>query len=356
MTSFKKTAVNDSVKLVVDAMGGDSAPDVVLEGVALALKEDPGLEVCLTGIPDVVIPFAEETDRCIAFPASEVIEMGDHPSEAIRKKKDSSIVVGCKLVKDGVAQGFFSAGSTGACLAGATLIIGRIKGIKRPALGIMVPAYDKPTFLMDVGANADCKPEYIVQFAQMGSIYMDCLMGVKKPSVGLLNIGSEDTKGSTFARDSFSLLKEQIPNFAGNCEGGDLTQGRFDVVVTDGFTGNICLKTMEGTSKMLLRYIKDALTSSFASKIGAAIVKPGLSSVKEKVDPDKYGGSPLLGVNSTFIIGHGSSNAEAIKNGILVGCRSVRSNFVDIISSAVAKPIGDKDSSERITDVAGEPD
>lgn len=319
--------MTESVKLVVDAMGGDNAPGVVLKGVSAALAENSEIEIYLCGTPDIVEPFASSYDRCIPVSASEVIGMGEHPVDAIKQKKDSSIVVGCELVKDGVAQGFFSAGSTGACLAAATLIVGRIKGIKRPALAVVLPCYNKPTLLLDVGANADCKPDYLVQFAKMGEIYMKDILGVVSPSVGLLNIGEEDAKGSLFAQEANSLLKAEISSFAGNCEGGDLVDGKFDVVVTDGFTGNVCLKTIEGTSKLMLRYVKDALTSSTSAKLGAALVKGKLTKLKEDINPDKYGGSPLLGIKGTCIIGHGSSNAEAIKNGIIAGYNAIRANL-----------------------------
>lgn len=329
--------MSEPVTIAVDACGGDFAPQVVLDGVDAALSADPGLAVCLCGPASVVAPFAESRERCRPVVAEEVIEMGEHPAEAVKAKRDSSIVVGCHLVRDGEAQGFFSAGSTGACLVASTLEIGRIKGVKRPALAIIVPAYRKPTLLLDVGANADCKREYIVQFAQMGAAYMQAVMGVERPSVGLLNIGEEPTKGSTFAQDCYRLLEERVPTFAGNCEGGNLTQGDFDVVVTDGFTGNVVLKTIEGTSKMLMRLLKDAFMSGASSKVAAVLAKGSLSQLKEKVSPDTYGGSPLLGVRGVSIVGHGSSNARAIKNGILTGAREVRGNLGSVIADVVSR-------------------
>ena len=200
----------EKVTITVDAMGGDHGPSVVLAGTAQALAADPDLTVILCGPAEEVEPFAASHDRCIAQPTTEVIEMGEHPANAVRSKKDSSIVVGCRLVKEGAAQGFFSAGSTGACLAAATLVMGRIKGVKRPALGQIIPSYAKPTLLMDVGANADCKPEYLVQFAQMGAVYMEKIMGVANPQVGLLNIGSEETKGDAFAQETFELMRARV--------------------------------------------------------------------------------------------------------------------------------------------------
>lgn len=318
--------MSGSIKLVVDAIGGDNAPNVVLDGVDAALASDNSIEIMLCGPTEIVEPFCSTHDRCTPVCASEVIEMGEHPANAVRKKKDSSIVVGCSLVRDGKANGFFSAGSTGACLAAATLVIGRIKGVKRPALALVLPSYKKPTLLLDVGANADCKPEYLLQFAQMGTIYSREIMGVESPSVGLLNIGAEEAKGSEFAQKVHQLLSRDLSNFAGNCEGGNLLSGDFDVVVTDGFTGNVTLKTLEGTAKVLLKYIKDTLTSSFKTKIGAALVMNDLRSVKDKIGPDAVGGSPLLGIKGACIVGHGSSNAEAIKNGIFSTAETVRAD------------------------------
>lgn len=326
----------DNVIITVDAMGGDNGPEVVLDGTAQALVADPNLTVILCGPAEVVEPFAQAHERCLAEVTTEVIEMGEHPAKAVRSKKDSSIVVGCRLVKEGRAQGFFSAGSTGACLAAGTLVMGRIKGVKRPALGQILPSYDRPTLLIDVGANADCKPEYLVQFAQMGVVYMQSFMGVESPRVGLLNIGSEETKGDEFAQATFELLRAQVPQFAGNCEGGNLIAGDFDVVVTDGFTGNVCLKTLEGTAKVLFKYLKDALYSSTKSKMGALLVKPELSELKKKVSPETYGGSPLLGVKGACVVGHGSSNALAIKNGILVAATTVRSRVAEVIAETIS--------------------
>ena len=325
----------ESVTLTVDAMGGDNAPDVVLEGTAMALAADPDLQVILCGPEDVVVPFSKAHERCTAQITSEVIEMGEHPAQAVRSKKDSSIVVGCRLVKEGAAQGFFSAGSTGACLAAATLVMGRVKGVKRPALGQVIPAYAKPTLLVDVGANADCKPEYLVQFAQMGVVYMNKIMNVESPRVGLLNIGAEETKGNAAAVAAYEALSREVPEFAGNCEGGDLLAGAFDVVVCDGFSGNVCLKTIEGTSKTLFRYLKGTFLSSLKTKLGAVLLKRDLSALKAKVSPDTYGGTPLLGVKGACIVGHGSSNALAVENGILAGARTVRSRVFEIIAETI---------------------
>ncbi|MCI8469138.1 MAG: phosphate acyltransferase PlsX [Eggerthellaceae bacterium] len=327
----------DKVTIAVDAVGGDAGPEVVLAGAARALADDPDLTLVLCGPADVVEPFAASHERAVAQPCTEVIAMGEHPASAVRRKKDSSIVVGCRLVRDGAAQGFFSAGSTGACLAAGTLVMGRIRGVKRPALAQVLPAYAKPTLLLDVGANADCKPEYLLQFAQMGAAYMRELMGVAEPRVGLLNIGEEDEKGSEAAQAANALLREELPGFAGNAEGRDLLSGEFDVIVTDGFTGNVALKTIEGTSKVLFSYVKDALMGSLSGKLGALLVKGDLAALKAKVSPDTYGGSPLLGVKGACVVGHGSSNELAVRNGIAVAATTVRSHVADVIAATVAQ-------------------
>ena len=324
-----------AVIISVDALGGDNAPDVVLEGVRAALEADKDLAVILCGPDEVVTPFAAEVDRCEARATTEVVTMAEHPANAVRKKKDSSLVVGCRLVKDGVADGFFSAGSTGACLAAGTLVIGRIKGIARPALATVVPSPIKPTVLCDVGANADCKPEYLVQFAQMGAIYARKMLGVEEPRIGLLNIGEEETKGSQFAQDVHALLREQVPGFVGNAEGRDVIAGEFDVIVSDGFTGNVCLKTIEGTAKVLFSEIKSIMKKSAITKLGALTMKGGLYDLKAKIDPDALGGAPLLGVKGACIVGHGSSNARAVKNGILTAASIVRENVAGLIAETV---------------------
>ena len=323
--------MTDNVTIAVDAMGGDNAPEVVLEGVEAALAADEGLTVILCGPADVVEPFAAQHARCRAQVAAEVIEMAEHPAQAVRKKKDSSIVVGCRLVKEGQAQGFFSAGSTGACLAAATLVMGRIKGISRPCLATVVPSPVRPIVLCDVGANADCKPEYLVQFAQMGSVYAQKILGYESPKAALLNIGEEDTKGNALAQEAHQLMAKRLTNFAGNCEGRDVLGAQYEVVVTDGFTGNVCLKTIEGASKVLFSAIKDAMMSTTKGKIGALCVKDGLKGLKSQVSPDTYGGAPLLGVKGACIVGHGSSGAAAIENGVLTTARVVRQDVSEII-------------------------
>ena len=322
----------EKVTIAVDALGGDNAPDVVLDGVAQSLAEDAELTVILCGPDEVVSPFAASHERCVAQVATEAIGMGEHPAQAVRKKKDSSIVVGCRLVKEGAAQGFFSAGSTGACLAAATLVMGRVKGIARPALATVLPSPVRPVVMCDVGANADCKPEYLVQFARMGSVYAQKMLGIESPRAALLNIGEEEEKGSQFAQTAHKLMREKLPNFAGNAEGGDVLAATFDVYVCDGFTGNVCLKTIEGTSKVLFKTLKDIMMKSVATKLGALALKGGLSDLKKQVSADTYGGAPLLGVNGACIVGHGSSSAMAVKNGVLTSAKLVRERVSEIIA------------------------
>jgi glycerol-3-phosphate acyltransferase PlsX len=327
----------DKVTICVDAMGGDNAPGVVLEGVEAALRADEDLEVILVGPQDVVETFADGHDRCTAAFASEVIEMGEHPANAVRSKKDSSIVVGCNLVKEGKGDGFFSAGSTGAVLAGGVLKIGRIKGVKRPALCTIIPSPVRPVVMADVGANADCKPEYLVQFAHMATIYAEKIIGIDNPNVALLNIGSEEAKGSQFAQEAFALMKEQVPNFVGNAEGNDIIPANYDVFITDGFTGNMVLKTIEGTAKTLFKSVKGVMMSSTPRKLAGLVLKGGLKELADSISSDTYGGAPLLGVKGACIVGHGSSNATAIKNGVLITAKIARQKVPDLIAEAIAR-------------------
>ena len=295
------------VVIAVDVLGGDIGPSVVLPGIEKALQADSDLEVIACGPAEVVEPFAEKHDRVRAQVTTEEIAMDEHPANAVRKKKDSSLVVGNRLVKEGQAQGFFSAGSTGACLV----------------------------VMCDVGANADCKPAYLVQFAQMATTYARQVIGIPEPKVALLNIGSEDTKGSKMAQETFELLKSEVPEFAGNGEGSDILAGKFDVFVTDGFTGNVCLKTIEGVTKILFGEIKKVMMANLATKLGAVAMKGGLSNLKESTSADTYGGAPILGVKGACLVGHGSSNETAIMNGVLTAARAVRLDVSGIIERTV---------------------
>jgi glycerol-3-phosphate acyltransferase PlsX len=327
--------MDGAITIAVDVLGGDHAPEVVLEGITAALAFDQSLNILLTGPAEIIEPFAARTGRVAAVPTTEAIAMDEHPAEAVRKKKDSSIVVGCKLVKEGRAQGFFSAGSTGACMAAATLYIGRIKGISRPTIVSVLPAPAHPVVLTDVGANADVKPDYLLQFAQMATIYAERIVGIQNPRVGLLNIGSEETKGNQLAQEAHTLLTQKLENFAGNAEGDDVLAGNFDIIVTDGFTGNVVLKTIEGTTATLFGALKQAFTSSLTRKLGASLVMSGLRDLKKNFSADEVGGAPLLGVSGSCIIGHGSSSPKAIANGIAATARCIRTEVPRLIAEAI---------------------
>ena len=326
------------VTICVDAVGGDHAPDEVLSGISAALEADTALHVIVTGPEAVVAPFdATHPGRVTPVPTTEIIGMEEHPAQAVRAKRDSSIVVGCRLVREGSAQAFFSAGSTGAVMTAATLVIGRVPGISRPAIATVIPGVKGPAVLLDSGANADCKPEYLVEFAGMGVAYAHTVLGVARPRVALLNIGEEPSKGSQLAIDAHKLLAEQVDGFIGNIEGGRLMEGDADVIVTDGFTGNVVLKLLEGTSRTLLGQVREALTSTAVSSVAAMAAKPALQRLRERLDPDSYGGAPLLGVNGLAVIGHGSSNARAVASALAACARAVRGGLTEAIVATVSQ-------------------
>jgi phosphate acyltransferase len=336
---MKKQPKSESrlVTVAVDAVGGDHAPGEVLAGVTLALAEDPSLHVLVTGPHKLVTTFANTNSRIEGVPTTEVIGMDEQPATAVRTKKDSSIVVGCRLVKQGRADAFFSAGSTGACMAAATLIMGRVKGVQRPAIATVMPTAGAPCVMLDVGANADCRAEHLLQFAFMGAAYASVVLGVIGPRVALLNIGEEPSKGSSLAQAAHHLIAEKVPNFIGNIEGRDVLAGVTDVIVTDGFTGNVALKLLEGTSKILLGQVRNAITGSPVAKTAAAVLRPALNRLKDRLDPDTYGGAPLLGVQGVCIIGHGTSKARAVSNAIRVAAQAGRGGLTEQIEQAVTQ-------------------
>lgn len=329
-------AGTSTVRVCVDAMGGDNAPDAIIEGVLDAVAVDRALHVILTGPAEVVDPVAESSDQISAVATTEVIGMDEHPANSVRSKKDSSIVVGCRLVREGEADAFFSAGSTGAAMAAATLGMGRIKGVSRPAIGAVIPTGGSPVVLLDVGANADCKPENLVQFAHMGAAYAETVLGIPRPRVGLLNIGEEPSKGSLLAQESHAAMTGAVTGFSGNVEGRDITKGVVDVIVTDGFTGNVALKLLEGLSSTLMSEVKRVMTASVLAKTAALVVRSGFRDLRAELDPDTYGGAPLLGVKGVCIIGHGSSNSTAAANAVRVAARAVRGGLTASIEESVA--------------------
>lgn len=325
-----------AITIAIDAMGGDHAPEAVLEGVTAALATDPTLRVALVGPADVVVAYANAHDRVEPVVTTEVIAMDESPAKSVRAKKDSSIVVGCRLVREGKADGFFSAGNTGAVMAAAIFGIGRLPRVDRPALATVLPSAGAPVVMLDVGANADCRAEHLLQFAHMGVAYAQTALGIDSPRVGLLNVGEEPSKGSEVAKAAHVLLAEGVPGFAGNVEGRDIPAGTVDVIVTDGFTGNVALKLMEGLSKALLGQFKAAMLSSPVNKVAAAVLKPSLESMRDRLDPEAYGAAPLLGVAGLALVGHGSSGPRAIASALRVGATAVRGGLVERIRTALA--------------------
>lgn len=321
--------------ICVDVMGADKEPSVLLEGVEAALAADPELEVLVAGAADVVEPFAASHDRARALVTTEVIAMSEHPASAVRVKKDASIVRAAAAVRAGEADGLFSAGSTGAVLTAATFGVGRIKGIKRPALSLPFPGVSgKPTVFLDMGANADVKPEVLVQFAHMGRAYSRAILGVDEPRVGLLCNGSEDTKGSEMALAYHAALEAGDCGFAGNAEGTDLLAGTFDVIVADGFTGNVALKSIEGTGKFVIKRLKAAMGASLGNKIGMALLAKSLKSLAAEMSGDEYGGAILLGLRAPVVKGHGATSARAVCQGTLAAAAAVRAGLTDKIAAA----------------------
>ncbi len=314
--------MQDLVKIVVDAMGGDNAPQSTVQGTVDALNKSQEISVILVGKEDVIRKELEQytypKDRLTIVPASEVIEMAEPPVMAIRKKKDSSIVVGMKLVKEGQADAFVSAGSTGAVLVGGQLVVGRLKGVERPPLAPLIPTAKGFSLLIDCGANVDARASHLVQFARMGSIYMENIMGVKNPRVGIVNIGAEEEKGNALVKETFPLLKEcKDINFIGSVEARDIPKGECDVVVCEAFVGNVILKLYEGVGSTLMKEIKKGMMETLRSKIGGFLVKPALKKTLKSFDTSERGGAPLLGLRGLVVKTHGSSGAKEISNSIL---------------------------------------
>ena len=320
--------------IALDAMGGDNAPAEIIAGALLA-RTELQIDIALVGAKEVIeAELARQGETPAAFEiihASEAISMDEHPAQAVRAKKDASINVAMGMVKRGVAGAFVSAGNTGAVMASALVTLGRIQGIERPALGTVAPFSETGILVLDVGANADVKPNYLVQFAQMGSVYAERVMGVANPRVALLNIGAEDTKGTELIQEVYSRLGKAGVNFVGNIEGGEVHKGKADVIVTDGFTGNVAVKLTEGVADFLFRELRTAFTSKLQYKLAALILKPSLLKLRDRMDPGTYGGVPLLGVNGVVMIAHGNSDARAIKNALRFANHAANSGMLDSI-------------------------
>ncbi|MGI6331962.1 MAG: phosphate acyltransferase PlsX [Zhaonellaceae bacterium] len=330
------------MKIALDAMGGDYAPGEIIKGAVEAVQKED-IEIILVGNKELLakelINYRTVKNLSI-YHAGEVIEMDEEPAAAVRKKKDSSIVVATSLVKKQMADAVVSAGSTGAQMASALLGLGRIKGIHRPAIATFFPTLKGATLLLDVGANTACKPLNLVQYAEMGHIYMQKIAGITNPKIGLLNIGLEETKGNELSKEAYQLLRQSGLNFVGNIEARYITSGEADVIVCDGFVGNVVLKFAEGLATSLFSLLKTELSSSLSRKIGGVLARPAFRAVKKKLDYDEYGGAPLLGVNGVSVICHGSSKAKAIKNAIFAAKKCVENNFVQNITEVISQESG----------------
>lgn len=305
------------MKLAIDAMGGDHAPEEIVKGTMTALQQYKDLEVTLIGDEEKIRPYITSDERVSILHTTEVIEGTDEPVRAVRRKKNASMVLMAKEVSEGRADACISAGNTGALMTAGLFIVGRIEGIDRPALAPTLPTLDKKGFIMlDVGANVDAKSNHLLQYAIMGSIYSEKVRGISNPRVGLLNVGTEDKKGNELTKEAFELIKATNLNFVGNIEARDLLDGVADVVVTDGFTGNVALKTIEGTALSMFKMLKTAFTSNLKSKIAAGLLMPELKGLKKTLDYSEYGGAGLFGLKAPVIKAHGSSDANGIFSAI----------------------------------------
>lgn len=333
-----------TVRVALDAMGGDYAPSEIVLGAVQAAREY-GIGVYLVGREDAIrAELAKYDTQGLDLPiihTDEAIEMDEHPATAVRRKKNASMALALQLVRDGAAVGAVSAGNSGAMMAASLFTLKRIEGVDRPALGGVLPTRDSVCLVIDMGANTDCKPEYLLQFALMGSSYMERIFAVPSPRVGLLSNGEEETKGNELVQQAHQLLKASAAtlglNFIGNVEGRDIPAGNADVVVCDGFVGNVVLKLSEGLAESLLGILRTQMTSSLPNKLAAAVLRPSLRKVFRRLDYAEYGGVPLLGVNGSAIISHGRSNAKAIKNAVRVARQTAETNVAGAIAEGLAK-------------------
>lgn len=331
------------MKIAVDAMGGDYAPEVVIQGTLAAVREYD-VEVILVGDQpriDNLLKKARYNGKSISsYLAQEVIDMAESAATSVRRKRDSSIVVGLGLVKEGKADAFFSAGNTGAVVCAATLSLRLLPGIERPGIAIIMPTLKGVSLVIDVGANIDPKPSQLLQYGIMANIYVQDILGKSNPKVGLLNVGEEETKGNDFMKETYELLSQAKFNFIGNVEGKHLFSGDCDVIICDGFVGNVALKVSEAVAEALQKFLKRHILSNPLGLLGGLLLKPSFNRLKKELDYAEYGGAPLLGVAGVVIIGHGRSNAKAVKNAIRVAKEEVEHKFNEKILEAIAKTSG----------------
>lgn len=325
--------MSEITKVVLDAMGGDNAPKEMIKGAVEAVSKEAGLKVILVGreeeITSELASYNYKKEQIEVVNATEVIETAEPPVNAIRRKKDSSIVVGMKMVKKGEADAFVSAGSSGAILVGGQTIVGRLKGVERPPLAPLIPTEKGVSLLIDCGANVDARPSHLVQFAKMGSIYMEHIVGIKNPKVAIVNIGAEEEKGNALVKETFPLLKETKGiNFTGSIEAREIPHGQADVIVCEAFTGNVILKLTEGLASTLVGKIKEGMMSTLRSKIGALLVKPALKATLKEFDASEYGGAPLLGLNGLVVKTHGSAKAKEVSN-TLIQCVTFKNQKIN---------------------------
>ena len=334
------------MRIVLDAFGGDNAPLEIVKGAALAVAD--GVDITLVGNEQIIRQVAAENNVSLAgieiVHTEDVISMEDEPRSILKAHKECSMAVGLKLVAEGRGDAFVSAGSTGALVMGATFFVKRIKGVPRAALAALIPtASGRPSMLIDAGANAECRPEMLCQFAQMGSVYMTRVMGDGKPAtVGLVNIGTEDSKGGELQQQAFALMKECDINFIGNVEAREVPNGAADVLVTDGFTGNVLLKTMEGTAGMLMKEIKGIFMTNLLTKIAALMVKSKVGVLKKRMDTREHGGAPVLGVCRPVIKAHGNSDAQAIRSAVRIAAEFANAGVIEAITESVKEAKGDE--------------
>ena len=323
----------DTVNVALDAMGGDNAPDEMIRGAIDAVNKAPDIHVCLVGQEEKINAFLSSCsynrEQISVVNATEVIETGEHPVNAIRKKKDSSIVKALGLVKSGEADAFVSAGNSGAILVGGQTIVGRIKGVERPPFAPLIPTAAGVSLLLDSGANVDARSSHLVQWARMGSIYMENVMGVKNPRVAIVNVGVEEEKGNALVKETFPLLKECPDiNFIGSIEAREIPNGGADVIVCDAFVGNVILKLYEGVGSVLIKSVKEGLMSSLKSKIGALLIKDALKSTLKSFDASEYGGAPMLGLKGLVVKTHGNAKAKEVTTSILQ-CRKFKEQAIN---------------------------